>query len=224
MSTETIIRALGVTAEAMGQQISPAGLLMMADDLNSYGDESVLQALTLVRRECRRLTVADVVDRIQSADGRLNSDEAWANSMLANDEAETIVWTEEESQAFWIARPLLEINDRTGARMAFRNAYDRLCSEARKNRKAAVWSVSEGWDIDRRRLVIESAVQVGRLSASYARGLLPPPEASQERIGTVLSLVSNNGLLTDKAATALDREIANKRLAEIKKMLKKGAA
>lgn len=227
MSSERIIKALGVTAEAMGQQISAAGLLLMADDLAGYGEEPVLAALTLVRKECRRLTVHDVVDRIQSSDGRPGADEAWATAMIALDEAETVVWTQEASQAFEVARPLLEIHDKTGARMAFRDAYERITRDNRAKGIAARWIASIGWDAERRTTVLTAAVEAGRLCEEYARGLLPPPPPSAERNNAMLALVSSNGVLTDKAATAVERETARKRIAEIKAMLsgeKKGAA
>lgn len=225
--SEKIIKALGVTAEAMGQQLSAAGLLMMADDLEPYGVEPVLAALTLVRRECRRLTVADVVDRLQTTDGRPGADEAWATAMLAIDESETVVWTQEAAQAFEVARPLLEINDKTGARMAFRDAYDRITRQNRTSGEKARWIASLGWDADRRTTVLTAAVEAGRLGDSYARGLLPPPAPSAERNNTLLALVSSNGILTNEAATAIERETARKRIAEIKSMLsgaQKGSA
>lgn len=227
MSQEQIVRALGVTAEAMGQQLSPAGLLLMADDLAAYGVETVLAALTKVRRECRRLSVADVIERIQIADGRPKSDEAWANALAALDESETVVWTKEAAQAFEVARPLLEINDKTGARMAFRDAYERLCELARSSCEPAQWSASLGWDAERRRLVLEAAVIAGRLGTDSVRGLLPPPPPSAETSKSVMALVSNNGVLTDKASTAIERESARKRIAALKLMLtdpKAGAA
>lgn len=227
MSQEHIVRALGVTAEAMGQQLSPAGLLLMADDLAPYGVDTVLAALTKVRRECRRLSVADVIERIQIADGRPKSDEAWANALGALDESETVVWTVEAAQAFEVARPLLEINDKTGARMAFRDAYERLCERARASGEPARWSASLGWDAERRRLVLESAVIAGRIGSDSVRGLLPPAPASGDVSKSVMALVSNNGILTDKASTAIERENARKRIAALKLMLtdpKEGAA
>lgn len=226
MSKEQIIRALGVTAEAMGHQLSPAGLLLMAEDLEPYGVEAVLAALTRVRRDCRKLTVADVIDRISMADGRPKPDEAWASALCALDESDTVVWTEETQQAFAVARPLLEINDKTGARMAFRDAYERLVDLARQKGLPAKWGVSLGWDKDRRATVLAIAVNTGKLPGDYARGLLPPA-ASRDAGLAVLSLVASNGVLTDKASSAIDRENARRRIAEIKSILvdhEKGAA
>jgi len=227
MSKESIIDALSVTAEAMGQQISPAGLLLMADDLEPYGVEIVLAALVRVRRECRKLTVADVIDRLASTDGRPGADEAWANAQLAHDESMTVVWSQEAADAFWIARPLLVIGDKTGARMAFRDAYVRLCDEARLNRRPVQWLVNQGFDADQRAEVLAAAVLAGKIAESHARGLLPPPVAESGRVNSVLALVANNGVLTDQASTAMERENARRRIAEIKAMLagpKEGAA
>jgi hypothetical protein len=218
MSKETIIDALSVTAEAMGQQISPAGLLLMADDLEQYGAEQVLAALARVRRECRKLTVADVIERIASADGRPGADEAWANAQLAHDESMTVVWTQEAAEAFWIARPLLVLGDKTGARMAFRDTYLRLCEEARLNGRPVQWQACLGFDAEQRAEVLGAAVQAGKIGAEYARGLLPPPE-NPERTKALLSLVSSHGVLTDQAASAIERETARERISAIKEML-----
>lgn len=218
MSKETIIDALSVTAEAMGQQISPAGLLLMADDLEPYGVEQVLSSLVRVRRECRKLTVADVIDRLASSDGRPGADEAWANAQLAHDESMTVVWSQEAADAFWIASQLLVLGDKTGARMAFRDAYVRLCEEARLNRRQVKWLVSQGFDAEQRAEVLAAAVHAGKLGAEYTRGLLPPPE-NPECTKTLLALASTNGVLTDQAASAIERETARKRIVAIKAML-----
>lgn len=219
MSKETIIDALSVTAEAMGQQVSPAGLLLMADDLEPYGVDQVLAALVRVRRECRKLTVADVIDRLASTDGRPGADEAWASAQIAHDESMTVVWSQEAADAFWIARPLLVLGDKTGARMAFKDAYVRLCDEARLNRHPVRWLVCQGFDAEQRAEVLEAAVISGKIQRDYARGLLPPPAPSEDRSRAVLALVANNGMLTDQASTAIERENARKRIAEIKAML-----
>jgi hypothetical protein len=214
-----IVDALAVTAEALGDAKSPAGLALMAQDLEPYGYAAVSAALVLLRRECRRLTVADVIDRLEGQDGRPRSDEAFANALGAIDEAETVVWTDEAAQAFEAARPLLELNDKTGARMAFRDAYERLCADARAARKPARWSVSMGWDSARRAAVLEAAVQTGRLGAEYARALLPPPVPEPGRLPAMLALAASNGVLTDAASSAIERQKARDRIAALKAML-----
>ena len=119
---ETLIDDLAATAEVMGQEVRPIGLLAMSDELMAYPLEVSRAALSRVRRECRRLTLADILERIDTADGRPLADEAWATAILAMEESETFIWTLETQQACAVARPLVEINDRVGARMAFRPA------------------------------------------------------------------------------------------------------
>ena len=123
---EILIEDLAAAAEVMGQEVRPAGLLAMSDELMAYPLELSRAALIRVRRECRRLTLADILERIETADGRPLADEAWATAILAMEESETFIWTLETQQAFAVARPLVEINDRVGARMAFHDAYARL--------------------------------------------------------------------------------------------------
>jgi hypothetical protein len=184
----------------MGQQLSPAGLLLMADDLVSYGVENVLKSLVIVRKECNKLNVKNVVDRIQTADARVGADEAWATAILALDERETVVWTQESAEAFDIVRPLLDSGDEIGARVAFRDAYNRLCSRSVADGYKPVWIVSSGWDNEKRREVLRKAVDVGRISTGYAHRLLPAPEVSTRQLEKVLSLACEK---------ASDEEVVN---------------
>lgn len=182
MNTDRLIEAIGVTMEAMGQQLTPAALVLMAEDLAEYDLQAVLRALHRVRRECRRMTLADIVERIESGDGRPAADEAWMAALLAHDEAETVVWTEETAQAFEIARPALQINDKVGARMAFKAAYDRLVTASREANQPARWTASIGFDVERRRLALDEAARAGRLAPAYVQGLLPPPAEVASRL------------------------------------------
>lgn len=200
---ETLIEDLAATAEVMGQEVRPAGLLVMSDELMAYPLEVVRAALSRVRRECRRLTLADLLERIETADGRPLADEAWATAILAMEESETFIWTRETQQAFSIAKPLVEINDRVGARMAFRDAYARLVQEARAHHVPVAWSPSLGWDVERRREVLESAVINGRLPASYVQGLLPGPDRASATKGVkALTLAASDGVVVDDGDNA----------------------
>lgn len=219
MSNEKLIKALGVTAEAMGQQLSPAGLLLMADDLISYGVDSVLQALVLVRKECQKLNVKNVIDRIQTSDIRPGSDEAWATAILAMDEMETVVWTDEAAQAFNVARPLLERNDAIGARMAFRDAYERLCKKAQIENIKPNWHASLGWDAENRKKVLESAEKQGRLSNSYVSSFLCGPVSFSEDLQKLIPLVCIDMKKTYEENTS-DREKAKEHLEKMKALIK----
>jgi hypothetical protein len=114
-----------------------------------------------------------IVARCRLLDGRPSDDEAWAVALPSRDERETVVWTEEMAQAFAQCRPVLDAGDEIGARMAFKDAYNRLVAAARAAGKSAVWSVSAGWDHDRRKAAVNKAVFAGLLGAPEARLALP---------------------------------------------------
>lgn len=104
--------------------------------------------------------------RCKLLDGRPDENEAWAVALTSRDERETVVWTQEMAEAFNVSRPLLETGDEIGARMAFKDAYARLVNEARAANKPARWSVSAGWDGERRNLIVQKAVVAGLLAGS----------------------------------------------------------
>lgn len=109
-------------------------------------------------------------------DNRPTADEAWATALGAADEADTVVWTAETAQAFAAARPVLELGDKVGARMAFKGAYERLVDAARREGKPLAVQVSLGWDVERRVTAITAAVTAGLLPAPQAAALLPAPD------------------------------------------------
>ncbi|MHB1175459.1 MAG: hypothetical protein ACYCZJ_10090 [Sulfuriferula sp.] len=216
---ETLIEDLAAAAEVMGQEVRPAGLLAMSDELMAYPLELSRAALIRVRRECRRLTLADILERIETADGRPLADEAWATAILAMEESETFIWTLETQQAFAVARPLVEINDRVGARMAFRDAYARLVQAARAHHVPVTWSPSLGWDVERRREVLEIAVANGRLPATHAQGLLPGPDrASAAQAVKALTLAASDGVVVGDRDNA-ERAVAMHALARMLDMV-----
>lgn len=114
-----------------------------------------------------------IVARCRLLDGRPLDDEAWALALASRDEAETVVWTDEMAQAFLQCQTVLASGDEVGARMAFKDAYNRLVATARAENRPAVWSVSQGWDVQRRAAAINQAVIAGRLPAPQAVALLP---------------------------------------------------
>lgn len=106
-----------------------------------------------------------IIARCKLLDGRPDENEAWAVAITSQDERETIVWTQEMAEAFNLARPLLSSGDEIGARMAFKDAYKRLVDDARATNKPVSWSVSAGWDQNRRQIAVEKAVCAGLLAA-----------------------------------------------------------
>lgn len=115
-------------------------------------------------------TPADIVAQIvgsAQADGRPGPEEAWAIALQAGDEARTVVWTDEIAQAWGIAQPVLRTGDEVGARMTFREVYNRLVVEARDTGRKPLWTASLGEDKAQRDV---------ELTRAHAAGLLPEPE------------------------------------------------
>lgn len=227
--SEKILMALAVAAELTGTELSKHAFLAMEADLETFPEAQVLRALERCRRELKgRLTLAEVLDRLNDADGRPGADEAWAQAIRADDEADTVVWTEDMRQAFALARPLLELGDKVGARMAFRDSYERIVADSRQLGAPVRWEASLGWDTERRREVLTKAVTAGLLPASHAAGLLPAPTPP----GVIESaLFSGNGLprLVAVDGQVTDDDIANReralrRLGELRMMLGKRSA
>lgn len=165
------MQAIAVTAELTGTQLSTAAARVMAQDLARYPEHQIMGALTRCRREVRsRLTIADVLGRIE--DGRPGVEEAWSNvSAALGDEGVTVVWTEEEAAAFWVANALSD--DPIAARMAFKEAYLKAVQKARDAGKNPKWSVCLGHNPGGREGPLLQALERGQLKRDYVAGLLP---------------------------------------------------
>lgn len=135
-----------------------------------------------------------IAARCRLNDGRPDENEAWAQSLPALDEFASVTWTKEMGDAFHVARPLLEGGDEIGARMAFKDAYKRLVAEARAKNAPAVWTVSAGFDGERRQLEVARAVRAGLLPAPPAHLLLENgtdlPPAKPEGLKQVLEAIA----------------------------------
>lgn len=126
---------------------------------------------------------ADIIAQIEGFaedDGRPGPEEAWALALSAADEDATVVWTSEMAWAWGLAKHVFDNGDEVGARMTFREAYNRRVDEARRQSMPAQWAVSLGHDQERRRLAVETAVEMGRLDPSALEDVpaLPAPRSA----------------------------------------------
>lgn len=168
-----LLKALAVTAELTGTELSEPAATVMADDLAAYPLPAVLVALTRCRRELKgRLTVAAIIERLD--DGRPGPNEAWA--MIPQDEAGSVVWTTEMAAAFGSAAPLLREDQIVAARSAFLEAYTAAVARARSEQEPVRWTPSMGHDPTTRAGAVQEAVRMGRISATHAEALLPGPD------------------------------------------------
>lgn len=205
-----VLRAVAVTAELTGTELSEAALRVMAGDLDGYPEAAVIRALDRCRKELKtRLTLAAVLERIEAQDGRPGADEAWAIALGGLDEADTVVWTDEIAQAFAIARPVLEGRDKVGARVAFRDAYERTVRESRDAGRGCAWVASIGHDAARREAALTVAVEHGRIAHASVAHLLPAPTGSTP-VGAALLENRPHALLDAPGLSDIDRD-ANRR-------------
>lgn len=136
---------------------------------------------------------ADVIAQIEGKaadDGRPGADEAWAIAVRSHDEAATIVWTEEIAHAWGIAKPVMHLGDEVGARVAFRDAYNRLVCEARRVGAPPTWNASLGHDPEGRTQAITQAAAVGRL----AHGAVPAIEGPKRDPNALKPLLASSSM------------------------------
>jgi hypothetical protein len=116
-------------------------------------------------------------------DGRPTADEAWAIALKSANEAETVVWTTEISQAAAACKAILDAGDKIGARIAFRDTYNRLVDDARAKLIPVKWDVSLGTDAKGRESAISRAQIAGQIPCDNVYPALPEPsEAAKKRI------------------------------------------
>lgn len=168
MQRAEILKAVVVTAEMMGHEITPAAAEGIARELSEYSAQGIATALKRCSRELSgRLTLAAILERLPGQ--HPGPDEAWA--LCPHSESDTAVWTDQIATAFGVALPLLEAGDDVAARMAFRDAYKREVAAA--GGALPKWSVSLGHDPYKRAATVVRAVELGRLPGEYAQRILP---------------------------------------------------
>jgi hypothetical protein len=170
-----IIDAIVVAAEMTGTSLSEPAIRGYSIELSAYPENQVLKALARCRRELKfKLTLADIIERLEGSDGRPNADEAFAIAIQMQDENATVVTNDEISQAWALAKLIMP--DRTGARMAFRSKYESITQEAREAGKPVAWYASLGMDSGGREAPIRAGIEQCRLPARAEQVLLPPPD------------------------------------------------
>jgi len=166
-----LMETLVAMGEIYGKSMTEAGVKMIANDLSCMSLEKCIYALEKCRKELRTFpTIADILKYANESDGRPGPEEAWA--MVPKNEFDSVVWTDEMRDAFFICYNMIE-TDEVAARMAFREAYIKRVQEARDAGRNANWTATLGHYPESRRVVIEEAVRLGRLGFTEAQKLLP---------------------------------------------------
>lgn len=166
----TLTEAVKGTYAVIGQSTTDTELAMVVSDLSIYPPPAVMTALTRCRRELKRITLSEIIDRLPGAHPGV--EEAWAMMQVAmRNEQATIVWTDEMREAYGVVAPLAD--DPIAARMAFKEKYQALVGEARAAGTLVRWTVSLGHDPNQRQAVIEAAVAAGRLTREQGKRFCP---------------------------------------------------
>jgi hypothetical protein len=132
------------------------------------------------------ITPAGVLKHLTVDNFRLSADEAWAIAVQANDESATVVWTNEIAEAWGVSQT---IDDKVGARMAFKSAYERITEQAIKNGVITSWTVTLGSDPEQRKQALETAESKGILTHDRVEKLLPTPD--KPLADNVVALLTN---------------------------------
>jgi hypothetical protein len=130
-------------------------------------------------------------------DGRPGPEEAWARMPKGRHiEDDSIVWCEEERVAYGACRSLLVEGDQIGARMAFKERYEKELAEARCQRRPVRWTMSAGYDMGHRLSTLATAVQGKRISLESALNFVPGER--QNDFAQMLPPAEAKGLLTGR--------------------------
>lgn len=189
---------------AMGDEPSTQRLLVYAEDLADIPQGRLASAFQRARREYDypKLPPVAFIRRMAGAgaqtDGRPGPEEAWARMPKGERmEQDSIVWCEEERIAYFACRSLLLDGDQIGARMAFKERYERELSEARSQRRPVRWLMSAGYDLGHRLTTLATAVQEKRMTLQSALEFVPGER--QNDFAQLLPAAEVKGLLTGKA-------------------------
>lgn len=142
--------------------------------LTPFEDEVVVKAVQdFISTSRFKPHVADIVDRCNSQlDGQwLGADEAW--SRVAKSERESCIHTQESAEAWSIAEPVFNDRDINGARMAFRDCYNRLVSKAKLEGRKPIYFPSLGVDTNGRISCLVGAIQAQQMALQNAMDLMP---------------------------------------------------
>ncbi len=149
--------------------------------------------------------------------GHPSANEAWGLVLASIDETATVVWTEQIAEAAGISQPILDAGDEVGARMAFRDAYERILRERPEPPR---WFPSLGSDVAGREEALDRAVRAGLMTQSHAAGLLPAPRDP----GPIGSALFGGQPLRLADLAPDDRDRTRRNIAELKLILSGGSA
>lgn len=183
------------------------------EDLGELPDDVLQNAVRAHRMDPERgryfPRTADLVSKLGAGNQHIGSDEAWSLALESFDESSTVIWTHEISTARNIAAQIWEAGDKVGARMAFKQAYERALANSPAIPR---WCVSIGYDSARRVDAINAATARGLIAPEIAQRHLPQGEMSSD--GKAIA-----GLITGVVSEMPVSDETRSRIDEIRRML-----
>lgn len=200
---------LTILAEAFGERLTEERQEIYCAGLADIGQDRLAVAFRRARYELKWFPkLAELRDLagalgVASGDGRPGPEEAWARMPKGERmEDDSVVWCDEERAAYGACRSLLLDGDLIGARMAFKERYEKELAEARGQGRPIQWSISAGYDMEQRISTLASAVQEKRISLDGALNLIPGERRAD--FAQMLPSAQAKGLLTGKIESLPD--------------------
>jgi hypothetical protein len=201
---EWISDQLTILAEAFGeplteerQDIYCSGLADIGQDQLRVVFHRALYELKWFPKLAELRELAGFIAGVPNDNGRPGPEEAWARMPKGERmEEDSVVWCEEERAAYSACRSLLSDGDLIGARMAFKERYEKELAEARSQRRPGRWIMSVGYDVEHRLTTLATAVQEKRLTLENALNLVPGER--QNDFAQMLPPADARGLLTGR--------------------------
>jgi len=179
-STDWLVDEITALAEAFGEGLTGERITIYAKALEDVPAEQLRQAIRVAIRELKWFPKVAELRELAGIlsgtvdDGRPGPEEAWARMPKGDHmEDDSVVWCEEERIAYGACRSLLLEGDQIGARMAFKERYEKELAESRSQGKRVQWSMSAGYDVEHRLATLAKAVCDKRLSLNSALNFVP---------------------------------------------------
>jgi hypothetical protein len=204
-----LVNEITVLGEAFGEGLTAERQAIYGEALADIDPDRLRTAFRRARYELRWFPkIAELRELARAPlsgadDRRPGPEEAWARmpkgERLEND---SVVWCEEERIAYGACRSLLLEGDLIGARMAFKERYERELAASRSQGTPVGWSISAGYDIESRLVTLASAVEEQRITLEYALNFVPG--LRQDDFARMLPPATAKGLLSGRVQRVLD--------------------
>jgi hypothetical protein len=193
---------------AGGKVFSKRAMDMIFETLEDYSLNLIEQAIKIHTKNSKFApTPNDIVEIITGHTGQkhIGADEAWCLVLDSFDENSTIVVTQEILEARGLVMDIYQTGDITGARMAFRDTYNRIIAATCDK---PVWRISLGPGAER---LAGNAQQFAAVQKAIGLGRLPAGAADKYYIQAPATTVA--GLIesaNEKASKSSDQDFKEK--------------